>query len=118
APPVLADRNGQIFGGDVAMARPAAEIQAAIARPRRVIESQLDQLTRRVPRTWWVPYAMMAGAFGVGLLLSRLPLLRVVGVGARTVQAGIAVAGTVAAGDRFLSERQPPAARRPWPWHS
>jgi hypothetical protein len=88
------------------MARPAAEIQADIARTRRVIESQLDQLTPRVPRTWWVPYAAAAGALGVGLLLSRVPLLRVVALGARAVQAGIAVAGTVAAVDRFLSERQ------------
>jgi hypothetical protein len=87
------------------MARPAAEIQADIARTRRVIESQLDHLTPRVPRTWWVPYAAAAGALGVGLLLSRVPLLRVVALGARAVQAGIAVAGTVAAVDRFLSER-------------
>jgi hypothetical protein len=88
------------------MARPPAQIQADIAQTRRVIESQLDRLTRRVPRTWWVPYATLAGAFATGLLLSRLPLLRAVAVGARTVQAGIAVAGTVAAVDRFLVERQ------------
>jgi hypothetical protein len=88
------------------MARPAAEIQADIAQTRRVIESQLDRLTRRVPRTWWVPYATAAAALGVGLLLSRVPLLRTVAFGARAVQAGIAVAGTVAAVDRFLSERQ------------
>jgi hypothetical protein len=92
------------------MARPAAEIQADIARTRRVIESQLDRLTRRVPHTWWVPYATVAGALGVGLLLSQLPLLRMVALGARAVQAGIAVAGTVAAVDRFLSERQRRAA--------
>jgi|RhiMetdeSRZDD1v2_1073273.scaffolds.fasta_scaffold61529_7 hypothetical protein len=88
------------------MARPPAEIQADIAQTRRVIELQLDQLTRRVPRTWWVPYATIAGAFGLGLLLSRVPLLHLVALGARTVQAGIAVAGTVAAVDRFLSEQQ------------
>jgi hypothetical protein len=35
-----------------------------------------------------------------------VPLLRTVAFGARAVQAGIAVAGTVAAVDRFLSERQ------------
>jgi hypothetical protein len=92
------------------MARPPAEIQADIARTRRVIEFQLDQLTRRVPRTWWVPYLTVAGAFGFGLLLSRVPVLRLLSVGTRAVQAGIAVAGTVAAVDRFLSERHRRAA--------
>ena len=44
-------------------------------------------------------------------MLSRVPLLRLVGVGARTVQTGIVVAGTVAAVDRFLAEqRRLPAA--------
>jgi hypothetical protein len=76
-----------------------------------VIETQLDALARRVPRAWWTPWALGAGALVVGVLLSRVPLLRLVGTGARTVQTGIAVAGTVAAVDRFLADqRRLPAA--------
>jgi hypothetical protein len=89
------------------MARSPAEIQADIALTRRVIEHQLDVLSRRVPSTRWMPWLVGAAALGVGLVLSRVPLFRLVGIGARTVQTGIAVAGTVAAVDRFLT-----AARR------
>jgi hypothetical protein len=93
------------------MARSPAEIQADIALTRRVIETQLDALARRVPRSWWTPWALGAGALVVGLVLSRVPLLRLVGTGARTVQTGIVVAGTVAAVDRFLADqRRMPAA--------
>jgi hypothetical protein len=92
------------------MARSPAEIQADIALTRRVIETQLDALTRRLPRTWWTPWAMGVGALAVGLVLARIPLLRLVGAGARTVQTGITVAGTVAAVDRFLAERRRLAA--------
>jgi hypothetical protein len=88
------------------MARSPDEIQADIAHTRRVIEHQLDDLTRRVPRTQWTPWLIAAGALGLGFVLSRLPLLRTVGVGARAVQAAITVAGTVAAVDRFLAERR------------
>ena len=89
------------------MARNPVEIQADIAQTRRVIEHQLDALTRRVPHGGWIPWVAGAGALALGLLLSRLPMLRVIGLGARTVQATIAVAGTVAAVDRFLADRQP-----------
>jgi hypothetical protein len=93
------------------MARSPAEIQADIALTRRVIEQQLDALSRRVPRTWWTPWALGAGALVVGLVASRIPFLRLVGIGARTVQTGIAVAGTVAAVDRFMADqRRLPAA--------
>ena len=92
------------------MARSPAEIQADIALTRRVIETQLDALSRKVPRTWWTPWALGAGALVVGLVLSRLPFLKLVGVGARTVQTGITVAGTVAAVDRFLAHRNRLAA--------
>jgi len=92
------------------MARNPAEIQADIALTRRVIERQLDALSRRMPHTWWTPWLTGAGALAVGLLLSRVPMLRLVGTGARAVQAGIAVAGTVAAVDRFLAGRRRPAA--------
>jgi hypothetical protein len=54
---------------------------------------------------------VVAAALVIGLALSRVPLLRVVGSGARALQAGIAIVGTVAAVDRLLSERRrPPAA--------
>jgi hypothetical protein len=77
---------------------------------RRVIERQLDALSRHVPNTRWMPWLIVAGGLGAGLLLSRVPLLRLVSLGARSVQAGIAVAGTVAAVDRFLATRRRPAA--------
>jgi Protein of unknown function (DUF3618) len=92
------------------MARNPAEIQADIALTRRVIERQLDALGRRVPHAWWTPWLTGAAALTVGLLLSRVRMLRLVGTGARAVQAGIAVAGTVAAVDRFLAGRRRPAA--------
>lgn len=92
------------------MARSPAEIQADIALTRAVIEDQLEALSRRVPSTRWAPWLVVAGGLGVGFLLSRVPLLRLVGAGARVVQVGITVAGTVAAVDRFLAARRPPAA--------
>jgi hypothetical protein len=75
-----------------------------------VIEDQLDALSRRVPNTRWLPWLVAAGGLGMGLLLSRVPLLGLVRTSARAVQAGIAVAGTVAAVDRFLAARRHPAA--------
>ena len=92
------------------MARDPAQIQADIALTRRVIETQLDALSRKVPRAWWTPWALGAGALVVGLVMSRLPFLKVIGVGARTVQTGLTVAGTVAAVDRFLAEHRRLAA--------
>ena len=92
------------------MARDPAQIQADIALTRRVIETQLDALSRKVPRAWWTPWALAAGALVVGLVMSRLPVLKVIGVGARTVQTGLTVAGTVVAVDRFLSEQRRLAA--------
>jgi hypothetical protein len=88
------------------MARSPAEIQADIAQTRRVIEEQLDTLTPRIPRAWWWPWVLAAGGLGVGLLLSRVPLLPLVRVGASAVQTGVMVAGTVTAVDRFLAERR------------
>ena len=92
------------------MARDPAQIQADIALTRRVIETQLDALARKVPRAWWTPWALAAGALVVGLVMSRLPVLKVIGVGARTVQTGLTVAGTVAALDRFLAQQRRLAA--------
>jgi hypothetical protein len=77
---------------------------------RRLIEGQLDGLRRRLPDRWWVPYAVLAGALVTGVVISRIPVLRLVGTSARAVQAGLAVASTVAAVDRFIAERP---ARRP-----
>lgn len=88
------------------MARDPAEIQADIALTRRVIEQQLDALSRKLPRAWWTPWALGAGALVLGLALSRLPVLKLVSTGARTVQTGITVAGTVAAVDRFMAEQR------------
>ncbi len=93
------------------MARSPAEIQADIALTRRLIEDRFDALSRRLPRRWWTPYAVLAGGLGLGLLLSRVPALRLVATGARTIQTGLMVIGTVAAVDRFLAERSVPAVR-------
>jgi hypothetical protein len=88
------------------MARSPAEIQADIALTRHGIEDQLDALRRRVPDRWWVEWALLGGGLAVGLLLTRVPLLRLVGAGARTVQTGMVVASTLAAVDRFIAERR------------
>ena len=93
------------------MARSPAEIQADMALTRRVIERQLDALTPRVSLMWRQPWAVVTAGLTVGLALSRAPLLRLVGTGARVAQTGIAIAGTAAAIDRFLSlRRRRPAA--------
>jgi len=88
------------------MARSPAEIQADIATTRRLMERQLDAIERRVPRGWWVPYVSIAGALAVGFLLSRVPFLRLVGIGAKTTQAGLTVAQTVAMMDRYVADRR------------
>jgi hypothetical protein len=88
------------------MARSPAEIQADIAVTRRVIEHQLDALGHVVEGRWWAPYAVVAGGLALGFLLSRLPIGRVIGISARAVQTGVAVASTLAAVDRFVAERR------------
>jgi hypothetical protein len=88
------------------MARSPAEIQTDIALTRRRVEHQLDAMKRYVPRAWWTPYAAALAALAAGVLLSRLPLLRLVTLGARTVQTGLAVAGTVGTVDRFVADRR------------
>lgn len=88
------------------MARDPAEIQADIAVTRRVIEHQLDALGRVVEGRWWAPYAVVAGSLAVGFLLSRMPLGRLVGVAAGTIQTGLAVATTLSAVDRFVADRR------------
>ena len=88
------------------MARSTAEIQADIAVTRRLIEQQLDALERRLPHTWWMPYALVAGAFVAGLALSRVPVFALVNAAARTAQTGITVATTLAAVDRFVAGRR------------
>jgi hypothetical protein len=92
------------------MARSTTEIQADIAVTRRRIESRLEAIDRRLPHAWWTPLALLGAAFVAGVLLARVPFLRLVRTGASTVQTGIAVAGTVAAVDRFLAERRDHAA--------
>jgi hypothetical protein len=87
------------------MARSTAEIQADIAVTRRLIETQLDAVRRRLPDRWWTPYAVLAGALVTGFLASRMSMFTLVGTGARAVHAGLAVASTIAAADRFLAER-------------
>ena len=85
------------------MARSTAEIQAEIAVTRRLIEHQLE-----LPIRWWTPYAVLAGALVAGVVVSRIPMLKLVGTGARAAQAGLAIATTVAAVKRFVAERPRP----------
>jgi hypothetical protein len=92
------------------MARSTAEIQAEIAVTRRLIEGQLDGLRSHIPNRWWTPYAMLAGALVAGAVLAQVPLFKLVGTGARAVQAGLTIASTVAAVDRFMADR--PVRRR------
>lgn len=87
------------------MARSTAEIQAEIAVTRQQIEGQLEALRRRVPDRWWVPYAVLAGALVTGAVISFVPLTKLLGTGTRAVKAGLSVASTVAAVDRFIAER-------------
>jgi hypothetical protein len=85
------------------MARSTAEIQAEIAVTRDVIESRLDDLQRRAPRPLWIALGLLGAGALVGAVLMRAPVLRVLGVSARTLQAGIGVATAVAALRRALS---------------
>jgi hypothetical protein len=85
------------------MARSTGEIQADIELTRRLIEHQLDAIERKLPHEWWTPYAVFGGAMLLGVLMSRIPLLRLVNTGAKTVQTGVTVATTVAAVDRFVA---------------
>jgi hypothetical protein len=87
------------------MARSTAEIKAEIAVTRGLIETQLDAVRRRLPDRWWTQYAVLAGALVAGVALSRVPLLRLVGTGARVVEAGLTVATTVSTVNRFIAER-------------
>jgi len=92
------------------MARSTAEIQADIALTRSAIEAHLDALRARIRYRWWIPLAVAGGALAAGVLLSRVPVLRVLNTGARVVQTGVAVAGAVAAAQQFLSGRPRPAS--------
>ena len=87
------------------MARSTAEIKADIAVTRRLIETQLDVVRRRLPNRWWTRYAVLAGALVAGVALSRVPLLHLVGTGVRVVHAGLTVAATVSTVNRFIAER-------------
>ena len=87
------------------MARSTAEIQADIALTRSAIEAHLDALRATIRYRWWMPLAVAGGALAVGVLLSRVPVLRLLNTGARVVQTGVAVAGAVAAAQQLMSGR-------------
>jgi hypothetical protein len=88
------------------MARDPAEIQADIAVTRRVIEHQIDALGHAVEGRWWAPYAVVAGGVAIGFLLARMPLGRLIGVAAGTVQTGLALVTALSAIDRFVADRR------------
>ncbi len=92
------------------MARSPAQIQAEIAVTRGRIERDLDVIERRVFGRRWAPYAVLAGAVLLGVVLSRVPLFRIVRAGGRTVwTGGVTVASTLAAVDRLRARRRPAA---------
>src|SRR5207244_3042708 len=105
---LVAHTNRDALPGELAMARSTAEIQAEIAVTRRLIEQRLEVLRRRVPDRWWVSYAVIAGALVVGAVLSRVPMLKLIGTGARAVEAGLTVASTGPAADRLMADPPPP----------
>ena len=78
------------------MARSTAEIQADIALTRRHIETQLDHFEQRLTRRGRT-LIVLGGAFVAGLLLSQLPVLRLLRLTAGVARAGATVAGTIAA---------------------
>ncbi len=90
------------------MARSTAEIQADIALTRSAIEANLDALKGRIRYRWWMPLVVVGGALAAGVLLSRVPVLRLLNTGARLVQTGVAVAGAVAAAQQLLAGRPRP----------
>ena len=95
------------------MARSTAEIQADIALTRSAIEAHLDVLRTRIRYRWWVPLAVAGGALAAGVLLSRIPLLRILNTGARVVQTGVSVAAAVTAAQQFMSGRPGPTGGAP-----
>ncbi len=88
------------------MARSPAEIQADIALTRRLIETRLEALHRRLPHAWWTPWLVLGSAFGAGMLLSQVPAVRVLGIGAKTIRTGLQVVAALAAVERFIAERR------------
>jgi len=79
------------------MARRPAEIQADIALTRRHIEAQLDHIERRFTRRGRTLTLVLGGAFVAGLVISRLPLMRLVRFTAGVARAGATAAGTITA---------------------
>jgi hypothetical protein len=79
------------------MARSTAEIQADIALTRRLIEHRLDDLRSAVPDRWWTPYALVATGLGAGVLLSQIPVVRLLRISTRLVQAGLSAVSVMAA---------------------
>src|SRR5712691_5963359 len=95
--PAVAARNPLFHRGDMAMARRPAEIQADIALTRRHIEAQLDHIEQRFTRRGRTLTLVLGGAFVAGLVLSRLPLMRLVRFTAGVARAGATAAGTITA---------------------
>jgi len=79
------------------MARSPAEIQTDIALTRHHIETQLDHLEQRLTRRGPTLALVLAGAFVAGLVLSQLPMMRLLRLTAGVARAGATMAGTIAA---------------------
>jgi hypothetical protein len=88
------------------MARNTAEIRSDIAVTRRSIEAHLDALrASTLRRPSLVPLAL-GGAVLAGLLLSQVPIARIargIGAGINTLNRAVALAGTAAAVQQYLS---------------
>lgn len=62
-------------------------------------------------RRGWLPYLVLAGAVGLGLVLSRRPAGSVARDGARLVERGLQVAAALAAIERYRERRSEPHGR-------
>ncbi|OGL01480.1 MAG: hypothetical protein A3E31_08130 [Candidatus Rokubacteria bacterium RIFCSPHIGHO2_12_FULL_73_22] len=89
------------------MARSVAEIQADIARTRTLIEEDVAALRGGLARRRWAPYAVVAGTVLAGVVLSRVPVLRLAGAGLRLLRMGLGAAVTAATVARLVRSRGP-----------
>jgi hypothetical protein len=78
---------------------------------RQLIERQLDAMQRRLPSRAWLPYALVTAGLIGGLVLARVPVLRLLRIGARSVHTGVTVASAAAAMSRFLGAQRRRSAR-------
>jgi hypothetical protein len=95
------------------VARRPYEIQAEIRLTRRAIEADLDALEQRFSYRRWAPFAVVGGAAILGLLVSRLPLLRVIRIASATIAAAATALRVIRAVREIVDRRRPRALPAP-----